>query len=94
MRIVKVNFPSIIPDNDAVYFTWLSGYMESIDMKCTIQFTKKLDQGINVRISPSHPRFLEVMIQKVKDFHNLYGLRVEFSKSMKSGSNINYNINQ
>lgn len=94
MRIVKLNFPSIIPDNEEVYFSWLTGYMESIDAKCTIQFTKKLNDGINVRISPSHPMYLEIMIAKVKDFHNLYGIRVEFSKSMKTGSNINFNINQ
>jgi hypothetical protein len=94
MKIVKVNFPSIVPDNEMVYINTLSGFLESLDAKCIIQITKRLEGGINVRISPSHPRFLEMMIQKVKDFHNLYYIRVEFSKSMKKGSNINFNINQ
>lgn len=94
MKIVIVNFPAIIPDNEMSYFSFLMGYIESIDVECTVQVTRKLDQGINVRIAPSHPMLLETLIQKVKDFHNLYGIKVDFSKSMKTGININYTINQ
>lgn len=94
MKIVTLNFPSVILDNDIAYMKLFSGYIESLDKDSVIQFTKKLDQGINVRISPSHPRFLEKIIEEVKKFHNLYYIRVEFSKSMKTGSNINFNINQ
>jgi hypothetical protein len=94
MKILKVNFPKIIADNETSYISWLTGYLESIDVNCTVQITKKLNGSINVRIAPSHSKYLDVLIQKIKDFHNLYRIRVEFSKSMKLGANINFNINQ
>lgn len=91
MKIIYINFPSILDDNEMLYYDNLGAYIESIDQTATIRVTKKL-QGINVRISPSHPRYLPKLIQDMKRFHTLFGLILEFSKSMKKTCTISYDI--
>lgn len=92
MRVVKVGFPSILLDNESTYFSYLVGYIESIDSNCTVQITKK-PTGINIRISPSEPKYASNIIVAVKQFHNLFGMNLDFSKSMKTSVTINFNIN-
>ena len=92
MRVVKIGFPSIILDNESTYFSYLIGYIESIDSQSTVQITKKLN-GINIRISPSLPKYSGTILTGMKQFHNLFGMDLEFSKSMKTSVTINFNIN-
>lgn len=91
MKVVFINFPSIIDDNEANYYSTLQALVESLDHEGIIRITKKI-QAINVRISPSHPQYLRELIEEMKQFHTLYGLRLEFSKSMKKTCNINFDI--
>jgi len=91
MKVVFVNFPSIIEDNETTYYSMLQAIVESNDHKAIIRITKKLS-AINVRISPSHPEYLRQLIEEMKQFHTLYGIRLEFSKSMKKTCNINFDI--
>lgn len=92
MRVVKVGFPVVMLDNENTYFSYLIGYIESIDSDSTLQATKTMNH-VNIRISPSHPRYVESLIQEVKNFHNLFGIHLDFSKSMKASVTINFNIN-
>jgi len=91
MTVAFVNFPAIIADNDIVYYTNLRAFIESIDHESTLRITKNL-QGINVRISPSRPIFLSPLIEQMKAFHTMYGIRLEFSKSMKKTCNVSFDI--
>jgi hypothetical protein len=91
MKVVKVNFPAILPDNETVYFSNLQAYVESIDHEGVLRITKNL-QGINVRIAPSHPQYLRVLLKDIKTFHTMFGLEVLFSKSMKTSMTINFDI--
>lgn len=92
MRVYKINFPSLLTDNENVYFSYLVGYLESLDDECVVQVTSRLS-GINVRIAPSKPELLVGIIEEMKHFHTQLGMQLEFSKSMKTSMNINFNIN-
>ena len=91
VQINKVNFPPIISDNETTYFKYIEGIISSIDLYASIQVTKR-ELGISMRISPSTPESFIPMLDAIKSFHSSFGIRVDFSKSMKTSTNISFNI--
>jgi hypothetical protein len=92
MKINKNNFPSIISDNEETYFRHLEGIIASLDKYAAISLTRK-PEGISVRITPSDYPSLTSILSQVKKVNTLFGIEVEFSKSIKSSNIICYNIN-
>lgn len=88
-----LNFPTILSENEETYFRYLEGVVGSVDTEASIQVINR-SEGISVRISPGTMENFQIILQEVKKFHNLLGIRVTFSKSMRAGSNIHYTINQ
>lgn len=88
-----LNFPKVLSENEETYFRYLEGVVGSVDTDANIQVINR-SEGISVRISPGSMQNFQVILQEVKKFHNLLGIRVSFSKSMKAGNNIYYTINQ
>lgn len=92
MRIEKVNFPQVMPDNDSMYLDLLEALINSVDESANVEATQKLS-GIHIRISPSIPRHSQLLLTTIRDFHYMLGIRVEFSKSIRTSSIINFTIN-
>jgi hypothetical protein len=92
MEIQRVNFPPIIADNEETYLTYMTGLIESVDQQASMMITRRTG-GIIARISPSEFKLFSVILDVVKKFHTMLGIEVEFSKSMKAGNNITFNIN-
>lgn len=92
MQIQRLNFPSVIPDNESTYLNYLEGLIESVDYDSDMMIYRKKD-AIMVRISPSTNQTLLTILDIIKKFHTMLGVHVEFSKSMKAGNNITYTIN-
>jgi hypothetical protein len=88
-----LNFPTILSENEETYFRYLEGVVGSVDTDASIQVINR-SEGISVRISPGSMQNFQIILQEVKKFHTLLGIRVSFSKSMKAGNNIHYTINQ
>lgn len=91
MQVVRKDFLTIIPDNEDIFFAQLEGLLESVDELALVQITR-LSKYYNVRISPSIPKYNNLLISEIIDFHNMFGIRVEFSKSIKSTGVIIFNI--
>jgi hypothetical protein len=89
--IEKLNFQSILKENEQTYFRYLEGIVLSVDEGAKIMVTKR-SEDIGVRISPSAPSSFEIILQQIKRFHTMIDIQVEFSKSMKAGHNIFYAI--
>lgn len=92
MTLQKRHFPAILDDNTETYFRHLEGIINSIDYNATVEVTRKLS-GVNIRVAPSEMKFLPLLIKDIERVHNNLGLRMEYSKSMKSSGTINYNLN-
>lgn len=91
MHVERMHFPPILPDNEETYYGYLVALIESIDNDSYMVLIKK-DNGVAVRIIPSeYRRFIEIL-DGVKKFHTMLSIEVEFSKSMKAGNNIAFNI--
>ena len=86
------NFSVKLLENEKSYFRHLAGVISSVDERATINITRRLS-GLTVRIAPSDYEGFIMILRQIKNFHTKIGIVVEFSKSMKAGSNICFNIN-
>lgn len=92
MEIILNNFPKIMLDNDVKYLNLLEGFLNSIDEFCKVEVTKRLS-GIAFRISPSIAMYSQHILTNLIDFHYMLKVKVEFSKSIRAASTIDYTIN-
>lgn len=91
MEIKRTNFPSIIGENEETYLSFLEAAINSIDLHSSTEVTNKPD-SLLVRIAPSDPSYLEEIFKVVKTVHNALLITIEFSKSIKTGNTITFQI--
>jgi hypothetical protein len=91
MEVVKKYFPEILSDNDMTYFAKLEGIIESIDELSSLQITRNTNT-YQFRLAPSHPKYTTTLFQELINFHNLYSIRLNLSKSIKSTGTISFEI--
>lgn len=92
MIIKKKFFPAILKENEEMYFAHIEGIMSSVDELCSMQITYTGEKYI-FRIAPSHPKYMNLIIEELIKYHNLLNIRLEFSKSIKTTSIILFKLN-
>jgi small nuclear ribonucleoprotein (snRNP)-like protein len=90
MEINKKFFP-ILTENEENYFAQLTGVLNSVDEYCNLQITHAPTHYI-FRLAPSIPKYTNNIIKELVKFHNVLGIRLDFSKSMKTTATINFKI--
>ena len=91
METVKKFFPSVMQDNEDVYFASLKGIIESVDELSSLEVTRT-PQAYLFRLVPSLPKYTNMLIQELIKFHNLISVRLDFGKSIKSSATITFQI--
>ena len=91
MVVVKKCFPEIISENEDAYFKHLIGLIESRDELCSMEITKS-PKSYHFRIAPSIPIYTEILLQDILKLHNLFSIKLDLSKSIKTSSTIVYDI--
>lgn len=91
MHVERRQFPEILPDNIEVYISHLSGIIESVDEFAILQITK-LSESYLFRLSPSLPKYNNLLIEELLKFHNIFKIHLDMSKSIKSSGTINFKI--
>jgi hypothetical protein len=91
-ELIKKGFNKIVSDNDEVFLSHLKGCIESIDELCSIQITK-LSNKIIFRIACSLPKYNNMVIEEILKFCNMFHIRLDMSKSIKTSSVITFEIN-
>jgi hypothetical protein len=91
MQVNRRFFPSKMQDNDETFIASLLGVIESVDELCSIEITKK-PNAYHFRIAASVPMYNNMLIEEILKFHNLFGIRVEMGKSIKTSSVITFEI--
>jgi hypothetical protein len=79
-------------DNDETFIASLLGVIESVDELCSIQITK-LSNKIIFRIAASLPMYNNMLIEEILKFCNMFKIRIDMSKSIKTTSVITFEIN-
>lgn len=92
MKINRKFFPPKLLDNEINYFAQLEGIICSVDELSTLQITKT-PTTYNFRLAPSLPKYNNMLIEELLNFHNLFRIRLDMSKSIKSSGTINFKIN-
>ena len=92
MQINKRFFPNRMQDNDETFIASLLGLIESIDELCSIEITKK-PNSYHFRIAASIPKYNNMLIEEILKFHNLFGIRIDMGKSIKTSSVITFESN-
>ena len=92
MKIERVGMLEILPDNEEIYFSYLKGVIESVDELSCLQITKK-GNSYTFRIATSLPKYNEMLLQEILKLHNMFNIKVDLSKSIKSTATLAFNIN-
>ena len=92
MQINRKFFPEVINDNEETYFAHLEGIICSIDELSTMEITKN-PRSYLFRIAPSMPKYSEMLLKELLKFHNLFQIKLNMSKSIKTSGSIVFEIN-
>jgi len=91
MIVVRRFFPEIMLDNDENYFRHLEGICDSIDEFCEMEISKGTD-SYHFRISTSHPKYNQLLLQEIIKLNNLYKIRLDISKSIRTSGVLEFRI--
>lgn len=92
MQVNKKFFPQVMQDNEIAYFAHLEGVISSVDELSTLEITKN-PLSYHFRLAPSLPMYNEMLLQEILKLHNLFQIRLNLSKSIKSSATIVFEIN-
>jgi hypothetical protein len=92
MQVNKKFFPQVMQDNELAYFAHLEGVISSVDELSTLEITKN-PNSYHFRLAPSLPMYNEMLLEEILKFHNLFKIRLNLSKSIKSSATITFEIN-
>jgi hypothetical protein len=91
MEISRKFFPKVLLDNEEVYFAHLEGVINSVDELSSLQITKT-NSSYDFRLAPSLPKYNDMLLEEILKLHNIFGIRLELSKSIKSTGTIMFKI--
>lgn len=91
MQINKKFFPEVMQDNEMNYFAHLEGIIDSIDELSSMEITKK-PTAYHFRIATSLPKYNDMLIEELLKFHNMFHIKLNMSKSIKTSATIVFEI--
>jgi hypothetical protein len=91
MQINKKFFPQVMQDNELAYFAHLEGIISSVDELSTLEITKT-PHSYHFRLAASLPMYNEMLLEEILKFHNMFKIRLDLSKSIKSSATITFEI--
>lgn len=91
MIIAKKHFPAILSENELAYFGHLEGVISSVDELSSLQIVKT-KKSYDFRIATSLPKYNNLLITEILKFHNMFGINLDMSKSIKTTGTIVFKI--
>jgi hypothetical protein len=92
MQVNKKFFPQVMQDNELAYFAHLEGVIASVDELSTLEITKT-PHSYHFRLAASLPMYNDMLLEEILKFHNMFKIRLDLSKSIKSSATITFEIN-
>lgn len=92
MQINKKFFPEVMQDNELAYFAHLEGIISSVDELSILEITKN-PNSYHFRLAASVPMYNDMLLEEILKFHNLFHIKLDLSKSIKSSATITFEIN-
>ena len=92
MQVNKKFFPQVMQDNELAYFAHLEGIIASVDELSTLEITKN-PYSYHFRLAPSLPKYNDMLLEEILKLHNMFQIKLNLSKSIKSSATIVFEIN-
>lgn len=91
MTVSKRFFPEVLTDNETTYFAHLEGVICSVDELSSLEITKN-PHSYQFRLAPSLPKYNTMLLEEILKLHNLFHIKLNLSKSIKTSGTINFEI--
>ena len=91
MEVQRRGFPEIISDNDEVFIQMLIGVVGSVDELSHVDIMKT-PFHLHFRVAPSTPIYFNNLLQEILKLNNMFNIRLDMGKSMKTNSTITFNM--
>ena len=78
-------------DNEIAYFAHLEGVISSVDELSILEITKN-PNSYHFRLAASLPKYNNMLLEEILKLHNLFQIRLDLSKSIKSSATITFEI--
>ena len=78
-------------DNEIAYFAHLEGIISSVDELSILEVTKN-PSSYHFRLAASLPKYNNMLLEEKLKLHNLFKIRLDLSKSIKSSATIVFEI--
>jgi hypothetical protein len=91
MTVNKRFFPQVMSDNETAYFSHLIAVVEAVDELSTLEITKN-PHSYHFRLASSLPKYNEMLLEEILKLHNIFQIKLNLSKSIKSSATINFEI--
>ena len=91
MQVSKKFFPKVMQDNDMLYLAHLEGIINSVDELSTMEIIKSTN-SYRFRLAPSLPKYIPMLLEEILKFHNMFRIKLDLSKSIKSSGTIVFEI--
>ena len=78
-------------DNEIAYFAHLEGIISSVDELSILEVTKN-PSSYHFRLAASLPKYNNMLLEEILKLHNLFKIRLDLSKSIKSSATIVFEI--
>ena len=91
MQVNKRFFPKVMQDNDTLYLAHLEGIINSVDELSSLEITKSTN-SYKFRLAPSLPKYIPMLLEEILKFHNMFRIKLDLSKSIKSSGTIVFEI--
>lgn len=78
-------------ENEKAYFAHLEGVISSVDEFSSLQITRTNNAYI-FRLAPSMPRYNDMLLEEILRLHNMFKIKLDISKSIKSTGTIVFKI--
>ena len=79
-------------DNETAYFAHLFGIIDSVDELSTLEITKN-PYSYHFRLAASLPKYNSMLLEEILKLHNIFQIKLNLSKSIKSSATIVFEIN-
>ena len=89
---VERRFNDLLLDNEEAFFCFLQAVIESIDHLSHLEISKHKDK-FHLRLIPSLPMYNNMLLEEILKFHNMFGIQLDLSKSIKTSGSLDFSIN-